>query len=180
MRAGGDPNNAAQATQYAKSVDASSLDDPALKQSEIAAAASKLAVHKTVRAALYDFQRDFAAKAPGAVLDGRDIGTVICPEAKVKLYIDAAPPERARRRHAELTGYGEDITLETVAMQLAERDARDAGRAEAPLKPAADAHLIDTTDMSVQHGGGARAPACLLYTSPSPRDGLLSRMPSSA
>ncbi len=150
LRAGGDPNNAAQATQYAKSVDASSLDDPALKQSEIAAAASKLAVHKTVRAALYDFQRDFAAKAPGAVLDGRDIGTVICPEAKVKLYIDAAPPERARRRHAELTGYGEDITLETVAMQLAERDARDAGRAEAPLKPAADAHLIDTTDMSVQ------------------------------
>ena len=103
-----------------------------------------------MRAALYDFQRDFAAKAPGAVLDGRDIGTVICPEAKVKLYIDAAPPERARRRHAELTGYGEDITLETVAMQLAERDARDAGRAEAPLKPAADAHLIDTTDMSVQ------------------------------
>ena len=150
LRAGGDPNNAAQATQYAKGVDASSLDDPALKQSEIAAAASKLAVHKTVRAALYDFQRDFAAKAPGAVLDGRDIGTVICPEAKVKLYIDAAPPERARRRHAELTGYGEDITLETVAMQLAERDARDAGRAEAPLKPAADAHLIDTTDMSVQ------------------------------
>lgn len=150
LRAGGDPNNAAQATQYAKGVDASSLDDPALKQSEIAAAASKLAVHKTVRAALYDFQRDFAAKAPGAVLDGRDIGTVICPEAEVKLYIDAAPPERARRRHAELTGYGEDITLETVAMQLAERDARDAGRAEAPLKPAADAHLIDTTDMSVQ------------------------------
>jgi len=125
-------------------------NDPGLKQSQVAAAASKLAVHKTVREALLDFQREFAAQAPGAVLDGRDIGTVICPQADVKLYIDAAPAERARRRHAELEGYGENISLATVAAQLAERDARDAGRTQAPLKPAVDSHLIETTDMSVQ------------------------------
>lgn len=150
LLAGGDPSNAVEATKYAKGIDPDSLDDPGLKQSEIAAAASKLAVHKTVRAALYDFQRSFAAKDPGAVLDGRDIGTVICPQAEVKLYIDAKPAERARRRHEELVSYGEDISFETVADQLAERDARDAGRAEAPLKPAADAHLIDTTDLSIE------------------------------
>jgi cytidylate kinase len=149
LLAGEDPNDAGVATRFAKAIDPSSLDDPGLKQSQVAAAASQLAVHKTVRAALLDFQRSFAAKSPGAVLDGRDIGTVICPDAAVKLYIDAKPAERARRRHAELVGYGEDISLETVAAQLAERDARDAGRTEAPLKAAADAHLIDTTDLSV-------------------------------
>lgn len=150
LLAGEDPVDAEAAARFAKAIDANSLNDPGLKQSEIAAAASKLAVHKAVRAALYDFQREFAAKTPGAVLDGRDIGTVICPEAKVKLYVDAKPAERARRRHAELVGYGETISLDTVAAQLAERDARDAGRTEAPLKAAIDAHLIDTTDMSVK------------------------------
>lgn len=150
LLAGEDPNDAVVATRFAKAVEARSLDDPGLKQSQVAAAASQLAVHKTVRAALYDFQRDFAARAPGAVLDGRDIGTVICPDADVKLYIDAAPAERARRRWLELKGYGETISLETVAAQLAERDARDAGRTEAPLKAAPDSHLMDTTDMSVE------------------------------
>lgn len=149
LAVGGDPHDAVQATQAAKSIDPATLDDPFLKNSDVAAAASKLAVHKEVRAALLDFQRSFAAKAPGAVLDGRDIGTVICPDARVKLYIDAAPAERARRRHVELSGYGEDISYETVAAQLAERDARDAGRAEAPLKPAQDSHLIDTTDLTL-------------------------------
>jgi len=150
LLAGEDPNDGGVATRFAKAIDPQSLDDPGLKQSEVAAAASQLAVHKTVRAALLDFQRRFAAQAPGAVLDGRDIGTVICPDAAVKLYIDAAPQERARRRHAELVGYGEKLSLETVAAQLAERDARDAGRTEAPLKPAQDSHLIDTTDLSVE------------------------------
>ena len=148
LQAGLDPSDAKSCADIARALDVAVLTDPILKSGDVAVAASKVAVHADVRAALLSFQRSFAQG--GAVLDGRDIGTVICPEAKVKLYIDAAPPERARRRHAELTGYGEDITLETVAMQLAERDARDAGRAEAPLKPAADAHLIDTTDMSVQ------------------------------
>ena len=150
LLAGEDPTDAVVATRFAKAIEPKSLNDPGLKQSQVAAAASKLAVHKTVREALLDFQREFAAQAPGAVLDGRDIGTVICPHADVKLYIDAAPAERARRRHAELEGYGENISLATVAAQLAERDARDAGRTQAPLKPAVDSHLIETTDMSVQ------------------------------
>lgn len=150
LLAGEDTNDAGAATRFAKAINPDSLNDPELKQSAVAAAASKLAVHKTVRAALLDFQRSFAAKTPGAVLDGRDIGTVICPDAKVKLYIDAKPPERARRRHTELVGYGESISLETVRAQLSERDARDAGRKEAPLKPATDSHLIDTTNMTVQ------------------------------
>ena len=150
LLAGEDPNDAGVAARFAKAIDAQSLQDPGLKQSEVAAAASQLAVHKPVRAALLTFQRDFAEQLPGAVLDGRDIGTVICPDAAVKLYIDAAPDERARRRHKELRGYGEKLSLETVKAQLAERDARDAGRTEAPLKPAHDSHLIDTTDLSIE------------------------------
>lgn len=150
LLAGEDPNDAGVATRFAKAIDPNTLGDPGLKQSEVAAAASKLAVHKNVRAALLDFQRSFAAQSPGAVMDGRDIGTVICPDADVKLFIDAKPTERARRRHAELIGYGETISQETVAAQLAERDARDSGRTEAPLKAAVDAHLIDTTDVSIK------------------------------
>ncbi len=149
LAAGDDPNDAKAAARAAQTIDPATLDDPVLKNSEVASAASKLAVHTEVRAALLDFQRGFAAKAPGAVLDGRDIGTVICPDAAVKLYVDAAPAERARRRHAELMGYGEDISYETVAAQLAERDARDKGRALAPLRPAVDAHLIETTHLSI-------------------------------
>lgn len=150
LAAGGNPDDVAQALKAAKAIDPATLDDPFLKNSEVAAAASKLAVHKDVRAALLNFQRSFAARAPGAILDGRDIGTVICPDAAVKLFVDAAPAERARRRHLELTGLGEDISFETVAAQLAERDARDTGRKEAPLKPAPDSHLIDTSDLSIE------------------------------
>ena len=149
LAAGGDPDDAKAAARAARAIDPKSLEDPSLKNSEIASAASKLAVHPDVRAALLEFQRRFAAKAPGAVLDGRDIGTVICPDAAVKVFIDAMPAERARRRHAELTGYGEDISYETVAAQLAERDARDKGRALAPLRPADDSHLIDTTHLAI-------------------------------
>lgn len=153
LDAGGDPDDADDSEAAVKHIDTNALSDPILKSGPIGAAASKVAVHPGVRAALFDFQRDFAANPPngakGAVLDGRDIGTVICPDATVKFYIDAAADERARRRHAELTGYGEDITLETVSTQLAERDARDSGRETAPLKPAPDAHLIDTTGLSI-------------------------------
>jgi len=101
-----------------------------------------------VREALFQFQRDFAKQ--GAVLDGRDIGTVICPDADVKLYIDASAQERARRRHVELTGYGETISFETVLAQLVERDTRDKTRKEAPLIPARDAHLIETTHLDIK------------------------------
>jgi cytidylate kinase len=84
------------------------------------------------------------------VLDGRDIGTVICPEAEVKLYVTAADAERARRRHVELTGKGHDVTLEEVAQDLRDRDARDSARATAPLKPAEDAVLLDTSEMTIE------------------------------
>jgi cytidylate kinase len=123
------------------------LSDPALKSGPVGAAASKVAVHPAVRKALFTLQRDFAEK--GAVLDGRDIGTVICPDADVKLYIDAKPTIRAERRHTELLSYGEDITLEIVLAQLQERDARDMGRKDAPLKPALDAHMLDTSNLSI-------------------------------
>jgi len=140
MQAGDDPDNAAHAAKAAKALTGSELDDPILKSGEVAVNASKVAVHPEVRKALFQFQRDFAAK--GAVLDGRDIGTVICPDADVKFYIDAKTEIRAERRLAELTGYGEDITFETVIAQLIERDNRDKNRKEAPLKAADDAHLI--------------------------------------
>jgi len=132
----------------ASQVRADMLDDPVLKSGPVGAAASKIAVHPPVRQALLDFQRQFASG--GAVMDGRDIGTVICPDADVKLFIDAEPEERATRRHAELSGYGEDISYETVLEQLKERDHRDANRAEAPLKIASDAHLIDTSNLSIE------------------------------
>lgn len=149
LKKGGNPDLNSDAVTAIKSLDISDLDDPVLKSGAVAVAASKVAVHNAVRTALLDFQRNFAKN--GAVLDGRDIGTVICPNAPVKFYIDAAPEERARRRHLELTGYGEDINLGTVIAQLKERDARDKSRKEAPLKAALDSHLIDTTDLSIQN-----------------------------
>lgn len=149
LQAGADPSDAGAAAQAAQALDADILSNPILKSGDVAVAASKVAVHPQVRAALLKFQRDFASSDTGAVLDGRDIGTVICPDAEVKLYIDAQPQERARRRHTELTGYGEDISYETVLKQLAERDHRDKTRKEAPLIPADDAHLIDTTHLGI-------------------------------
>ncbi len=147
LKAGDDPNDAEVCARHAGHIDTSALDNPILKSGGVGAAASQVAIHPAVRAALFDFQRSFASR--GGVLDGRDIGTVICPDADVKLYVDAQAGERARRRHAELTGYGEHITLETVLAQLTERDSRDANRTEAPLKPAHDAHLLDTTQLSI-------------------------------
>lgn len=144
-----DPADAAAAEIAAKSLTPDLLDDPVLKSGPVGAAASKVAVHPGVRAALLAFQRDFAGQTPGAVLDGRDIGTVICPDADVKLYVDADVSVRAERRYKELLGYGEDVTLDGITQQLAERDARDQSRAIAPLKPAVDAHLLDTTNMSI-------------------------------
>jgi len=147
MQAGDDPDTAAHAAKAAKALTGQELDDPILKSGEVAVNASKVAVHPEVREALFQFQRDFAAK--GAVLDGRDIGTVICPDADVKFYVDATAEVRARRRHTELKGYGEDITFETVLAQLIERDNRDKNRKEAPLKAADDAHLIETSVMGI-------------------------------
>jgi cytidylate kinase len=115
----------------------------------VARAASRVAAILEVRHALLDFQRRFAEQEGGAVLDGRDIGTVICPDAEVKLYIVADDETRAQRRLEELRGRGENPSFEQVLADLRSRDARDAGRADAPLKRAEDAHLLDTTELDI-------------------------------
>lgn len=120
-----------------------------LRTNAVAEAASQVAVIAQVRAALTDFQRAFARREGGAILDGRDIGTVICPEAEVKLYVTASPEVRAHRRWQELRDKGQDVTLDEVLAEVRARDARDANRAEAPMKPAPDAHILDTSEMSI-------------------------------
>lgn len=125
------------------------LENDALRMPQVAQEASKVAAIPQVRAALVDFQRSFAARAGGAVLDGRDIGTVICPDAQVKFFVTASPDVRARRRFEELSGKGMDLTFEDVLADVEARDARDMGRVDAPLRPADDAVQIDTTDMAI-------------------------------
>ena len=121
-----------------------------LRTPEVAGAASEVAANPDVRRALVDFQRTFARRDGGAVLDGRDIGTVICPDAEVKLFVTAGDAARAHRRWLELTAAGHDITEKTVLANIRERDARDASRDAAPMVAAADAHQIDTSDMSIE------------------------------
>jgi len=151
LRAGGDPEDPAAALQAAESLDPTMLDDPELSLDRAGGAASKVAVMAPVRTALLALQRNFAAKPPGgasgAVLDGRDIGTVVCPQAEVKLFVTASAQARAKRRHKELLGRGEASIYARVLADIRERDRRDSTRAIAPLKPAADAILIDTTTM---------------------------------
>lgn len=134
----------------AEDLDLEGFDEDELRSDEAGANASIVAAHPKVRAALVDYQRRFARQPGGAVLDGRDIGTVICPEADVKLWVDADVEERARRRHAELVAKGEAASYEHVLAKMRTRDARDAGRADAPMVKAADAHLIDTTGMTIE------------------------------
>ncbi|WP_386625479.1 (d)CMP kinase [Sulfitobacter geojensis] len=126
------------------------LDGDALRTPDVAQEASKVAALPDVRAALVDFQRSFAARAGGAVLDGRDIGTVICPGAQVKLFVIADAVVRARRRFEELSGKGIDTSFEDVLADVRTRDERDMGRADAPLRPAADAVEIDTSSLSIE------------------------------
>ena len=135
--------------EAARSVVSEALDNDALRTADVAQAASRIAVIGEVRAALVDFQRAFARRASGAVLDGRDIGTVICPDAEAKLFVTASAEVRAARRHAELLGRGSEASFEAVLADVKERDARDAGRAEAPMVAALDAVLIDTSSMSI-------------------------------
>lgn len=148
---GGDPSDPLAAEAAARLLDASSLDDPALKDRGIADAASQVASHPGVRAVLLDFQRSFARRPGGAVLDGRDIGTVVCPDAPAKLWITARPEVRAFRRHRELVSKGADVTFEHVLAMIAARDARDGSRATAPMKPAPDALLLETSELSIDH-----------------------------
>ena len=138
------------AEEAALTLQADDLENDQLRTNAVAEAASRAAAIPAVRAALVDFQRSFAMRAGGAVLDGRDIGTVICPDAPVKLFITATPEVRAQRRFAELSAKGAEVTLEGVLADVQARDARDSTRAEAPLKPAGDAELMDTSTMDIE------------------------------
>lgn len=137
------------AAQIARTLDPASLDDPNLRLPGVGDAASVVAKFPSVRAALLTFQRDFAAQEPGAVLDGRDIGTVICPDAPVKIFVTAHVETRAKRRFAELVARGEPVTYERVLDVIRRRDERDMGRTDAPMKAAPDAILLDTTDLDI-------------------------------
>lgn len=143
----------------AQSLTAADLDGDHLRTPDVAQAASKVAVIGAVRAALVDFQRAFARRGGGAVLDGRDIGTVICPQAEAKLFVTASAEIRAGRRFAELVANGHDVSLETVLSDVRTRDKRDMERAEAPLKPAKDAYVIDTSALSIDQAVAAAVQA---------------------
>ena len=137
------------AIEAAVGLRAEDLEVDGLRTAEVAQAASKVAVIAEVRAALLDFQRAFARRAGGAVLDGRDIGTVICPQAEVKLFVTASAEVRGKRRYDELVGRGDTVTLNDVIEDVRARDARDMERVEAPLKPAEDAQVLDTSALSI-------------------------------
>lgn len=135
------------AHEVALNLDVTHLDDERLRGAEMGNAASVVSAYQPVRDALLAFQRQLAEQPPGAVLDGRDIGTVVCPHADVKLFITAAPEERARRRHLELQRRGEQTQYETILDDIRRRDERDMNRSTAPLKPAVDAITLDTTHL---------------------------------
>ena len=138
------------AAKVAETLELAGLDRDILSKHEIGEAASKIAVMSSVRKALVEAQRAFAKKAPGTVLDGRDIGTVVCPDALVKLYVTASPEVRAQRRYDEILARGAAADYEAIFADVKQRDARDMGRADSPLKPAEDAHLLDTSEMSIE------------------------------
>ncbi len=153
LEAGRDPHDEEAAVAAARALDPAILSRPELRREDVGEAASIVAAMPAVRTALLAFQRRFAhhppGNAPGVVIDGRDIGTVICPDANIKFFVTASDEERARRRQRELAERGEQVDFATVLADLKRRDARDAHRATAPLKPAADAVLLDTTEMDI-------------------------------
>ena len=142
-------NDIARAEQAAKSLDIDSFGNPELKSARVGEAASIVSAIPQVRAALLKFQQDFAARPPGAVLDGRDIGTVICPNADVKIFVVATPQVRANRRYLEFKAAGQPVTEADILADILKRDERDTSRAAAPLKAAADAHTLDTTALDI-------------------------------
>jgi cytidylate kinase len=148
IRAGGDPSSEADALKVC-AFPVALLDDPALRDEAATQAASLVSVHPAVRAALLQRQRDFAAQPGGAVLDGRDIGTVIVPQAEAKLFVTARPEIRAERRHRELDQRGASPGYDAVLADIRARDDRDSGRDAAPLRQAADADLLDTSELDI-------------------------------
>lgn len=150
LEAGLDPANEGEAVKAARTLDIKAIDDALLRTDTVSQAASIVAAMPGVRAAILDFQRTFANKEPGTILDGRDIGTVVCPGADVKLFVNASPQTRANRRFEELRARGEAVTKAGVLADITARDARDASRDLSPLKPAQDAHLLDTSNLSIE------------------------------
>jgi cytidylate kinase len=150
QRQGGALDDPVAASGAARALDPASLDDGGLRNPGAGEAASIVARIPEVRAALQEFQRIFAHRPPGAVLDGRDIGTAVCPEADVKIYVTATPEVRARRRHLEMQGRGEAATYEAVLAEIRRRDERDAGREASPMRAAADAFLLDTSNLDIE------------------------------
>ena len=154
LAAGGDPNDDEAALAAAEALDIAHIDEKAIRTREAGEAASIVAVKPAVRAAILDFQRNFAASPPGgergAVLDGRDIGTVVCPDARVKIFVTASPEIRAHRRWLELNSSGVEVSEAQILEDVRERDRRDAERPASPMKPAADAYLLDTSDLSIE------------------------------
>ena len=145
---GGDPDDADIAAAIALTLDPAELERPEVRTRRAGQAASRVAVHHGVRIALREFQQSFAAQEPGAVIDGRDIGTVIAPDAQVKIYVTAAPEVRAERRWKQLADG--TLTYEEVLADIRTRDARDAGREDSPMRPADDAVLLDTSEMTIE------------------------------
>ena len=143
-------DDAAHAAAAARALDPACFDEQALKTQAVGEGSSVVSAIPEVRAALLKFQRDFAATPPGAVLDGRDIGTVICPEADVKIFVVAAPEERARRRALEFAASGQSVDEAAILADILKRDERDRSRSVAPLKAAPDAHELDTTHLGVE------------------------------
>lgn len=155
VRDGLDLDDAQAAEAVARALKLEDLDDPELRGAVAGEAASRVAVHPGVRSALLAFQRDFARRPSGAVLDGRDIGTVIAPAADVKIFVTASAEKRAERRWRQLDSQGEGLDYETVLSDIKRRDARDAHRGAAPMVMAPDAVLLDTTDLDIEAAADA-------------------------
>jgi cytidylate kinase len=147
--AGDHPDDATRAAAAAKSLDPTTFDEAALKVQTVGEAASVVSAIPAVRAALFDFQQQFAKAPPGAVIDGRDIGTVICPDADVKIYVTATPQVRAQRRTLEFRRAGDTVNEAEILADILRRDERDTARPISPLRQAADAHLLDTTHLDI-------------------------------
>ncbi len=166
----GDPHNEADALEAARHIDHRRCADPAIRGANVGNLASIVSVFPSVRTALLDFQRTFARLPPGVVIDGRDIGTVVCPDATVKLFVDASAGVRAHRRWLELSAAGDAPPESSILADIVARDARDRNRPVAPLKPAEDARLLDTSNLDID----AAFAAALALVSPAVENALIS------
>ena len=150
IRRGLNPVDRQAASEAAADLVPPEADDPQLRSHAVSQAASVVAAYPEVRAHVLDYQRRFAARPPGSVLDGRDIGTIVCPAAEIKLYVTASPEVRAKRRELEAKSRGEKLDFEVILADILARDERDMNRTVAPLKPAQDARLLDTSDLDIE------------------------------